>query len=57
MKNCMAGKMIGAYQTIVDHLHNAGIQPKIHLLDNKSSTEFKEWIKLYQNKVPACPSK
>ncbi len=46
MKNRMAGKMIHTYQTLVDCLHSAGIQPKMHLLDNECSAEFKEWIKL-----------
>jgi hypothetical protein len=56
MKNHMAGKMICAYQTLVDCLHSAGIQPKIHLLDNECSAEFKEWIKLNQMKYLPVPS-
>jgi hypothetical protein len=35
MKNRLAGEMIYAYQELVDHLQSAGIQPKLHLLDNK----------------------
>jgi hypothetical protein len=45
MKNRSTGEMICAYQELVDCLHSAGIQPKLHLLDNKCSTEFKERIK------------
>jgi hypothetical protein len=32
MKNRSAGKMIRAYQKIVDRLCSGGIQPKLHLL-------------------------
>jgi hypothetical protein len=42
MKNRTASKMIRAYQTLLDCLHSAGIQPKIHLLDNECPAEFKE---------------
>ncbi len=42
MKNRSAGKMMHAYQELVDHLQNARIQPKLHLLDNKRFTKFKE---------------
>jgi hypothetical protein len=44
MKNCTAGEMIHAYQTLVDCLHSAGIHPKMHLLDNECSADFKEQI-------------
>jgi hypothetical protein len=44
MKNCMVGEKITAYQTLVDCLHSTGIQPKMHLLDNKCSADFKERI-------------
>jgi hypothetical protein len=46
VKNCMSGEMIHSYHTLEDRLYRAGIQPKMHLLDNKCSTEFKEQIKL-----------
>jgi hypothetical protein len=55
MKNRTAGKMICAYQTLVDCLHSAEIQPKMHLLDNECSAEFKEWIKLNQMKYQLIP--
>jgi hypothetical protein len=45
MKNRLAGEMILAYQELVDCLCSAGIQPKLHLLDNECSTKFKERIK------------
>ncbi len=41
-KNRTAGEMIRAYQTLVDCLHSAGIQPKMHLHNNECSAEFKE---------------
>jgi hypothetical protein len=42
MKNRSSGKMIRAYQKLIDHLHAAIIVPKHH---NKCSDEFKEIIK------------
>jgi hypothetical protein len=45
MKNRSAGEMICAYQELVDHLCSAGIQSKLHLLDNECLTKFKERIK------------
>ena len=37
--------MISAYQTLVDRLKAYGIHPKLHILDNKCSDEFKKQIK------------
>jgi hypothetical protein len=45
MKNRSAGETVLAYQELVDCLRSAGIQLKLHLLDNKCSTKFKERIK------------
>jgi hypothetical protein len=45
MQNCSSGKMIQAYQKLINHLHAAGIVPKHHILNNKCSDEFKETIK------------
>jgi hypothetical protein len=55
MENRTAGKMIRAYQTLLDHLHSAGIQPKMHLLDHECSVEFKERIKLNKMKYQLIP--
>jgi hypothetical protein len=44
MSNRLVGEMIHAYQEFVDRLHSAGIQPKLHLLDNECLTKFKERI-------------
>jgi hypothetical protein len=35
MKNRMSGEILRAYQVLVDRLRSAGIQPKLHLLDNE----------------------
>jgi hypothetical protein len=35
MKNLAAGKMIRAYQCLIDRLGSAGITPKHHILDNE----------------------
>jgi hypothetical protein len=45
MKNCTSGKMIQAYQCLIDRLERAGITPKHHILDNKCLEEFKATIK------------
>ncbi len=49
MKNRPAGEMIQAYQTLIDQLRTAGIVPKLHILDNKCSQDFKDTIHL--NKI------
>ncbi len=46
MKNRLAGEMIRAYQVLVECLCRAELTPKMHILDNECSTEFKEQIVL-----------
>jgi hypothetical protein len=55
MKNCTAGEMIRIYQTLVNCLHSAGIQPKMHLLNNEYSAEFEDRLKLNQMKYHLVP--
>ncbi len=45
MKNRTAGKMVWAYQVLIDRLNFAGIFPKLHILDNKCSADMKKTIK------------
>jgi hypothetical protein len=45
MKNRTAGKMVRAYQVLIDRLNSAGIFPKLHILDNECSADMKETIK------------
>ena len=45
MKNRTSGKMIRAYQVLINQLQSAGIAPKQHILDNAFSNDFKEAIK------------
>ena len=45
MKNRTAGEMIRAYPVLVTRLRNAGVTPKMHILDNECSEEFKEQIR------------
>jgi hypothetical protein len=54
-KNHTAGEMIHAYQVLVDCLHSTGIQPKMHLLNNKCSVDFKERIKFNKMKYQLIP--
>jgi hypothetical protein len=44
MKNRSAGEMIRAYLILVNCLYNAGVTPKMHILDNECSKEFKAQI-------------
>ncbi len=44
-----------AYQVLVDRLRSAGIQPKLHLLDNEFSKDFKEQINSNQMKYQLVP--
>ena len=45
MKNRSAGEMIRAHLILVNHLRNTGVTPKMHILDNKCSEEFKAQIR------------
>jgi len=45
MKNRTAGKMIRAYQRLINQLRSTGIASKQHILDNECSNDFKETIK------------
>jgi hypothetical protein len=49
MKNCSAGEMIRAYLVLMTHLCNASVTPKMHILDNECSKEFKAQI--HKNKM------
>jgi hypothetical protein len=42
MKNCTAGEMIRAYPVLVECLCSAGVNPTMHILDNKCFAKFKE---------------
>ncbi len=55
MKNRLAGEMIQAYQVLVERLCSAGLTPKMHILDNQCSAEFKEQIKLNNMKYQLVP--
>jgi hypothetical protein len=45
MKNKTAGKMVRAYQVLINRLNSAGIFPKLHILYNEFSTDMKKTIK------------
>ena len=42
MKNCTSGEILRTYLVLIDRLCSTGIQPKLHLLDNECSEDFKE---------------
>ena len=45
MKNRTSGEMIRAYQTLIDRLRTAGSIPKLHVLDNECSQDFRDTIR------------
>ncbi len=45
MKNRTSGKMIRAYQTLIDRLRTTGSISKLHVLDNKCSQDFRDTIR------------
>ncbi len=55
MKNRTTGEMIRAYQVLVDCLCSTGVTPKMHILDNKCSSEFKERIQLNNMQYQLIP--
>ena len=55
MQNQTSGKMIRAYQTLVDRLKEYGIKPKLHILDYECSNEFKEQIETNNMKYQLVP--
>jgi hypothetical protein len=55
MKNRTVGKMIQAYQTLIDHLRTVSIFPKLPILDNDCSAEFKATINLNEMKFQLVP--
>jgi hypothetical protein len=55
MKNRTTGEMIQAYQVLMDCLCSVGVTPKMHILDNECSAEFKERIKLNNMQYQLVP--
>ena len=55
MQNRTSGEMVRAYQTLVDRLKESGIEPKMHVLDNECSNEFKRQIKTNHMKYQLVP--
>jgi hypothetical protein len=55
IKTRTAGEMIQAYQVLVECLCSAGVNPKMHILDNECSAKFKEQIKLNNMKYQLIP--
>jgi hypothetical protein len=56
MKNRTSGKMIRAYQVLIDQLRRVGVTPKQHILDNKCSADFKATIKKNNMTYQLAPS-
>ena len=54
-KDRPSGEMVAAYQDLVDRLREKGFEPKLHILDNKISREFKQAIKENNMKYQVVP--
>ena len=55
MRNRTSGEMVATYQILVDRLKEDGFEPKLHILDNEISQEFKNAIKANQMKFQLVP--
>ena len=55
LRNRTSGEMVATYQSMVDRLHERDIRPKMHVLDNEISQEFKNAIKANQMKFQLVP--
>ena len=49
------GKMVATYQSLIDRLEESKIRPKIQILDNEISQEFKNAIKANQMTFQLVP--
>ena len=54
-KNRTSGEMMRAYQTLIDRLAKAMIFPKLHILDNECSQDFKQKIESNGMKYQLVP--
>jgi hypothetical protein len=54
MKNRTRGKMIRANQTLINQLRTTNIVPKLHILDNECSQDFKDTINLNDMAFQPC---
>ena len=55
MRNRTAGEMVKTYQKLIDRLKKCGIKPKMHILDNECSEEFKQAIEGNNMKYQLVP--
>jgi hypothetical protein len=55
MKNRTSSEMIRAYQTLIDRLRTAGSIPKLHILDNECSQDFRDTIRLNEMTFQLVP--
>ena len=55
MRNRTSGEMLAAYLKLVGRLMEAGIEPKLHVLDNECSSEFKTAIRKNGMKFQLVP--
>ena len=56
MRNRTSGEMVATYQILVDRLKEGGFEPKMHILDNEISQEFKKCHQNKPNDIPIGPT-
>ena len=54
MQNLTSDKMVAVYNSLVNQLKIVGFEPKMHLLDNECSQEYKDVITKKRHEVSAC---
>ena len=57
MRNRTSGEMLAAYLKLTGRLAEAGIKPKMHILDNECSSEFKTAIRKKRHEIPVSATK
>ena len=55
MRNRSSGEMVRAYSAAMKRLHDAGVKPSMHILDNECSEEFKDTITKHEMKYHLAP--
>ena len=55
LRNRTSGEMVACYQSLVDRLKEGRFEPKLHILDNEISQEFKQAIKANQMEFQLVP--
>ena len=53
LKNRTGAHLLETYQHLYEELETAGFKPKLHILDNEASSNFKQLLKKEKNRLSA----